>query len=173
MSMTPYRFSPIQNESQLLHAIEHIHVACHALCQKLLGTYLPVAGNIGIFCHFENEYTKLTEIQREITDPSKSVYGKYFQLYQPFIVAAKDDIPQAVYTHLYIRKPDPQKPQVGDLDFFLEPEKYAGLKQSLLRSGPQKGMRMLNRSDLDLVELYDADIDTLGYIGDKHWLVPA
>lgn len=171
--MHPYQFSPIQNKTQLIHAIEHIHIACHELCSQLFGAYLPVAGNIGIFCHFDDEYALLTEIQREITDLSKSVYGKYFQLYQPFVIAAKDDIPQATYTHLYIRKPDPQKPQVGDLDFFLEPEKYASLKQSLRGSSGRKGMRILDRPDLDLVELYNADIDTLGYIGDKHWFVHA
>lgn len=171
--MTPYRFSPIQNKTQLIYAIKHIHVACHALCAQLFGTYLPVAGNIGIFCHFDDEYVRLTEIQQEITDESKSVYGKYFQLYQPFVIAAKDDVPQTIYTHLYIRKPDPQKPQVGDLDFFLEPQKYASLKQSLMQGGTHKGMRMLNRPDLDLVELYDPNIDALGYIGDKQWFVSA
>ncbi len=146
---------------------------CHALCVQLFGTHLPVAGNIGIFCHFDDEYVRLTGIQREITDESKSVYGKYFQMYQPFVIAAKDDIPQTTYTHLYIRKPDPQKPQVGDLDFFLEPQKYASLKQSLIQGGTQKGIRMLNRPDLDLVELYNPNIDAFGYIGDKQWFVSA
>ncbi|MBI3385572.1 hypothetical protein HY031_00640 [Candidatus Gottesmanbacteria bacterium] len=147
--MKPYRFSPIQDEAQMIKAIEYIHFACHALCMQSMGSYLPVAGNIGIFCHYDDEYAFLKKLQAELTDLSKSVYGKYFRLHE---------------------KPDPNKHQVGDIDFYLEPEKYAQLKQSLLDGKVVKGARvLLNRPDLDLIELYDPEIDAWGYIGDKKW----
>jgi len=135
-----------------------------------MGTYLPVAGNVGIFCHYDDEYLFLKKLQKELTDLSDSVYGKYFRLYEPIRIPTNGKMPETTYTHLYIRKPDPYKLQVGDIDFFLEPEKYAYLKQSLLNGKITKGARILPyRPDLDLVELYDPAIDACGYIGNKKW----
>ncbi len=168
--MDLFRFSPIQDEAQMIQAIEHIHFACHTLCMQSMGRYLPAAGNVGVFCHYDDEYMFLKKLQEELTDLSKSVYGKYFLLHQPIIIPAKSDIPETTYSYLYIRKPDPNKNQVGDIDFYLEPEKYAELKQSLLDGKEIKGIRALpNRPDLDLIELYDPDIDAWGFIGNKKW----
>ncbi len=168
--MNTYRFSPILVEAQLIKAIKHIHVVCHKLCMQTMGKLLPVAGNIGVFCHYDDEYIFQKKLQAELTDLSVSVYGKYFRLHKPIVIPAKGDIPETIYTYLYIRKPDPKKPQVGDIDFYLEPKKYAELKQSLLDGKVIKGARTLpNRPDLDLIELYDPNIDAWGYIGDKKW----
>ena len=92
-----------------MKAIQHIHFACHALCKHSIGRYLPVAGNVGVFCHYDDEYTFLKELQAELTDLSKSVYGKYFLLHEPIVIPAKDGIPETIYNYLYIRKPDPNK----------------------------------------------------------------
>lgn len=132
-----------------------------------LGLYLPVAGNAGIFCHFDKEYLLLTRIQQKLTDPTEAVYGKYFKLHEPITIAADGRIPEATYTHLYIRKPDPGKPQVGDIDFFMEPASFIKLKLSVANDGKDRGMRILDRPDLDLIELYDTNVDALGFIGDK------
>ena len=168
--MKGFRFSPIQNKEQLFEAIRYIHFACHKLCKQSMGTYLPVAGNIGVFCHLEDEYEFLKKLQSELTDLSQSVYSKYFRLHEPFIIPAKDDVPETMYSYLYIRKPDPIKHQVGDVDFYLEQEKHAELKQSLLNGKIIKGARVLaNRPELDFIELYDPDIDAWGYIGKKKW----
>ena len=168
--MRPYRFSPIRDEAQMMEAITHIHFACHALCKTSLRRYLPVAGNVGVFCHYDDEYAFLKKLQAELADLSKSVYGKYFLLHKPIVIPAKGDIPETTYRYLYIRKPDPNKDQVGDIDFYLEPEKYIQLKQSLIDGKAVKGAGILpNRPDLDLIELYDPDIDALGYIGNKKW----
>ena len=168
--MKGFRFSPIQNKEQLFEAIRYIHFACHKLCKQSMGTYLPVAGNIGVVCHFEDEYEFLKKLQSELTDLSQSVYSKYFRLHEPFIIPAKDDVPETMYSYLYIRKPDPIKHQVGDVDFYLEQEKHAELKQSLLNGKIIKGARVLaNRPELDFIELYDPDIDAWGYIGKKKW----
>ncbi len=168
--MKSYRFSPIQDETQLMQAITHIHFACHTLCKQAIRRYLPVAGNIGVFCHYDDEYAFLTKKRKEMTNSTESVYGKYFRLHEPIVIPAKNDIPKTTYTHIYIRKPDPNKHHVGDIDFYLEQEKYTELKQSLLDGKIIKGARTLpNRPDLDLIELYDPNIDALGYIGYKKW----
>lgn len=166
--MNTFRFSPISDRKNLTDALRHIHVACHRLCMQSLGMCLPVAGNIGIFSHYEDEYERLKNLQSELTDLTKSVYGKYFLLHEPVMFPVSDGIPEATYTHLYIRKPDVKKPHVGDLDFYLSPPSYASFKQKV-QNGAVFGARILDRTDIDLVELFDPDIDALGYVGDKLW----
>lgn len=168
--MQSFRFSPIQDEAQMLRVLQYIHSTCHTLCKQSLGNYLSVAGNIGIFCHYDEEFSFLEKLQTEITDVSKNVYGKYFRLHKPIVIPKKNDIPEATYSYLYIRKPDAAKPQVGDLDFYIESEKYTVLKQSLVGGKSRKGIRVLpNRPDLDLIELSDPRVDAFGFIGDKKW----
>jgi len=162
--MKLYRFSPIENKEQLLEAVQHIHFACYELCKQSFGEYLPNAGNMGVFCHYDDEYERLVAIRKEITEPSDNPEQKYFALYEPIVIAAKDGVPQTAYTHLYIRRPDPYRHHVGDVDFYLEPEQYDELKQSLLNGKQIKGARVFPRNDLDMVELYSPDVDVLGYV---------
>lgn len=162
--MKLYRFSPIENKEQLLEAIKYVHGACYKLVKQSLGEYSSNYGNVGIFCHYEDEYELLTRIRQELTRPSDNLNQKYFQLQVPITVAAQGDVPETKYTHLYIRKPDPYRLHVGDVDFYLEPERYAELKESLLRGKSIKGTRIFERSDLDMIELYDPDIDALAYV---------
>lgn len=162
--MKLYRCSPIQNESQLLEAIKHIHFSCYALCKQAFGTYLPNAGNIGVFCHYDEEYKFLIQIREALTESSDNVNQKYSRLHTPIVIPARGDVPETTYTYLYIRKPDPYRHHVGNVDFYLEPEKYAELKKSLLNGAVMKGVRVFARLDLDMIELYDPDIDALAYV---------
>ena len=73
-------------------------------------------------------------------------------------------MPETTYTHLYVRKPDIYRAQVGDIDFYLEQSAYDKLKQSLVDGLKIKGARVFPRNDLDMIELYDPDIDALGYV---------
>ncbi|KKP28570.1 MAG: hypothetical protein UR15_C0025G0019 [Parcubacteria group bacterium GW2011_GWA2_31_28] len=126
--MKPFRFSPIQDKTQMLKAIEYIHFESYKLCKQNLGYILPIAGNIGVFCHFEDEFARLIKIRKEMTDLFDNWNQKYFRLHKPIIFPAKKDIPETKYTYIYIRKPDTAHFHVGDLDFFLEPRKYTELE---------------------------------------------
>ncbi len=162
--MKLYGFSPIGSEEQLFEAITHIHFECYKLCKQSFGEYLPNAGNVGVFCHYDNEYERLVEIRKELTETSDNPNQKYFKLHEPIVIPARDDVPETLYTHLYIRKPDPYRAQVGDIDFFLGPEQYAELKQSLLDGKIISGARIFPRNDLDMIELHSPDVDALGYV---------
>lgn len=162
--MKLYRFSPIENKDELLEAVKHVHFACYRLCKQSLGHYLPNAGNMGVFCHYDDEYERLIAVRKELTEPSDNPNQKYFKLYTPIVIAAEDGVPETTYTHLYIRRPDPYRHYVGDVDFYLEQEQYDELKQSLINGSQIKGARVFPRNDLDMIELYDPDIDALGYV---------
>jgi len=81
--MKLYRFSPIENKAQLLEAIKYTHLKCFELCKKIFGEYLPAAGNIGIFCHYDNEYQFLTKLREELTEESDNWNQKYYRLHKP------------------------------------------------------------------------------------------
>lgn len=161
-----FRFSPIENKDQLMATIEYIHLECNKLCQKYVGQ-LPVAGNIGVFCHFEEEFERLIALRKEMTDINDNWNQKYFRLYEPITFAAKEGVPETTYTYLYIRKPDENHPDVGDADFCLKPEKYVELKQKLLAGEKMKGIEIFDRPDLDLIKLDDPDFDVSSFIGQK------
>lgn len=162
--MKLYRFSPISSKEELAAAIEHVHFACYELCKNSFGEYLPNAGNLGIFCHYDYEYEQLVAIRKELTEPSDDPGQKYFKLLEPIVIAAKDDIPETTYTHLYIRKPDIYRAQVGDVDFYINQAEYNELKQSLLGGEVVAGTRIFPRGDLDMIELFNPDIDALAYV---------
>jgi len=165
--MKLYRFSPIKSKPELLEAARHIHFACHDLCKMAFGKYLPNSRNMGVFCHYDDEYKFLAQLRKELTAPSGDPNQKYYLLHEPIIIGAKDDVPATEYTHLYIRKPDPYRAQAGDVDFYLEPGKYAELKKSLAEGAAIKGARIFERADLDMIELHDPDIDALAYVSTK------
>ena len=119
---------------------------------------------MGVFCHYDDEYEFLTKLRKELTEASGNVNQKYFRLHKPIVISAKGDVSETIYTFLYIRKPDPYRHHVGDIDFYLEPEKYKELKEFLLTGKKIKGARVFERSDLDMIELYNPDVDTLAYV---------
>ena len=162
--MKLYRFSPIKAREELFEAIQYIHFACHKLCIQSFNKYLPNAGNMGVFCHYESEYKHLVDVRKQLTEPSNDPNQKYFRLHKPIVIPAQDGLPKTTYTHLYIRKPDIYRAQVGDVDFFLEQKEYQDLKQSLVDGPIIKGARVFPRQDLDMIELFDPDIDALGYV---------
>jgi len=162
--MKLYRFSPIQNRDELLEAIKYVHFACYELCNQSFGKYLPNAGNMGVFCHYDDEYARLVDVRNQIAKPSDDPNQKYFELYEPIVITAQDDVPETTYTHLYIRKPDIYRAQVGDVDFYLEQSEYDALKSDLANGKEISGARIFPRNDLDMIELYNPDVDALGYV---------
>jgi hypothetical protein len=163
--MKLYRFSPIKTTDELFEAIKHVHLEAHKLSKQSFGYYLPNnAGNLGVFCHYDGEYETLAKIRKELTEPSDNPNQKYFTLLKPIVISAEDDVPETTYTHLYIRKPDPYRHHVGDVDFYLEPEEYKKLKEELIAGKKMKGARVFGRPDLDMIELFDPDIDVLAYV---------
>ncbi len=165
--MKLYRFSPVTTQDELVTAIRHIHLGCHKLCKEAFGTYLPVAGNVGVFSHYDDEYQQLVNIQQFVTTQENPFNGKYFKLLTPIEVGASGDVPSATYTHIYIRKPDPYRHHVGDIDFYLEKEKYKSLYEQIQRGKKVTSARIYPADTHNMIELYNPDSDVLGYVNYK------
>lgn len=162
--MKLYRFSPIKTKEELLEAIKFTHFACYRLAKQSFGKVFPNAGNIGIFCHYDDEYEFLTKLRQEMTISSENYNQKYFRLHKPIVIPSENGVPETTYEFLYIRRPDPYRHYIGDIDFYLKPDQYRKLKTEMQNGLKIKGARIFDREDLDMIELYDPDIDALGYI---------
>lgn len=162
--MKLYRFSPIMSEDGLREAIRYTHRACHKLCKESVGEYLPVSGNVGIFCHDYDEYEYLTNLRKELTDETPNYNGKYFPLKYPITIEADGDVPAATYSYLYIRKVDPYRSQVGDVDFVMPPTEQAAMKRGLTVGDFRKGARLFERLDENMIELWKPAYDVASYI---------
>ena len=126
-----------------MDAIKHVHFACTKLTKKVFGRYLPVSGDLGIFTHFQDEFELLTKFREELTDKNINWNQKYFKLYKPITITdQRGDIPETTYTYLYVRRPDEEKPQVGDADFVLEKDEFEKLKTQALNKTVINGVNL-------------------------------
>lgn len=162
--MTDFRFSPIKTKEGLFEAIKYTHFECFKLCKQSLGKYLPNSGNIGIFSHFDEEFTFLTGLRKELTVEAENWNNKYYHLIEPIVIASEGGVPETTYTFLYVRQPDSNVPQVGDVDFFLPLDEYTALKQSLTDNGASNGMRLANHPVLDMIQLDSEGSDVWGFV---------
>lgn len=165
--MKLYRFSPIRSQTDLLQALEYLHETCNRLCFEAVGTYLPVRGNIGIFCHDYAEFTYLTGLREKLTNPSPNYNEKYFPLKQPITLAATDGIPAATYEYLYIRQVDPYRSQVGDVDFVMSPDPFQAYKEKLITGEFRNGARLFERPQENLIELWRPSYDVVSFVANN------
>jgi hypothetical protein len=141
-----------------------MHFESHRLCKQSFGRYLPVAGNVGIFCHYQDEYESLTKLREGLTESSVSFNQKYFKLNEPIVIPAKDGVPETEYTFLYIRQPDPYRHHVGDVDFYLPEDEYMSLKAKMKNGKELSHARLFPSPRLDMIELHEPDSDVLAYV---------
>jgi hypothetical protein len=163
--MKLYRFSPVESDDNFRQALEYIHEASHELCLRALGRHLPVAENIGFFSHYRPEYDFLTSIRERLTNTDVNFHNKYYLLNDELKFPANSSTPAAIYKYLYVRRPDPYRAQVGDVDFVLEPDAFQRMKQQLTEdpsSNPHA--RVFPDPRLDMIELHHPDIDVLCYV---------
>lgn len=151
--------------------IKDIHTDCFKLCKQVLGKYLPVAGNIGIFAQSDDEYQQLIIIKDNLTISSDNPDQKYFQLKEPLVIKAEGDLPEAAYAHLYIRKPDltPYGRYKGDVDFVLGTTDYEKLKNQVLSNNNFPGAEIYDRPRWDTIQLTDPNINSVAYVGTKEF----
>jgi len=155
----------ITTEKQLMEIITQIHSGCHKLCKQAFDQYYEVSGNMGVFCHDDDEYELLTQLRKDLTEPSDNPNQKYFKLIEPIVVNATNGFPKATYTHLYIRQPDPTPygEHSGDVDFVLEPGEYDQLKASITENS-KDGIQMYDRPGWDTIQITDPNIDAIAYV---------
>ncbi len=148
--------------------IEQIHKDCFRICYLALGKYLEIAGNVGIFCQSEQEYGEFVSSKNELTEPSDNPNQKYFKLRKNIIIPRANDIPETIYTHLYIRKPDPTPYGLyrGDIDFVLDLIKYLEFKKTIKQV---VGAQIYDRPGWDTIQITNPQIKSVAYVSTKEF----
>jgi mannose-6-phosphate isomerase-like protein (cupin superfamily) len=152
--MKLYRFSPIQKEDQLRRAATYVAEQITVLCNKVIGKNLPIT-YLTICTHYEYEYQALLKLLPELGEVRDANNGLKVKLERP--IETKDNS----INELRIRKPDLYRMQVGCGDFAVD--NYQVFKEEAISKHPQN-LRVIERSEYEMIEFYDPDFDVLAYI---------
>jgi len=143
----------IQNQTELIEAVKYVASETSEMAQKIVGKDFPIK-SLTVFAHSNSEFELLTEILAKIGKPYNYNNGPRVELYEP-IEVGKNRI-----THLRIRKPDPERPQVGCNDFETD---YETFKSEYL-SEYADNLNLIKRPEYEMIELHDKEFDVLAYV---------
>lgn len=152
--MNPFRFSPIESEEKLIEAVTYVATETSRLCEQVIGHPLPIT-SLTIFSHSPDEFEKLTQILLSLGNLLNESNGPRVVLYTPITVNGH------TITHLRIRKPDIERPQVGCNDFDIAD--YAVFKATYLASHPEN-LRCIVRPEYEMIEFFGKNFAVLAYI---------
>ncbi|MEX2008461.1 MAG: hypothetical protein WD850_03160 [Candidatus Spechtbacterales bacterium] len=147
--MTSYRFSPIKTHEELFAAVQYVAKEAATLAEKVTGQRYPIT-YLTIFAHSQEEYDGLVAMLASLGEVSEANNGQQVKLNE-----AIDGIPR-----IRVRKPDPQRPQVGCVDF--DAGEYEDFKNKYLNSSEH--LRLIERPDYEMVEFFGPQFDILGYV---------
>ncbi|TXH00352.1 MAG: hypothetical protein E6P95_03725 [Candidatus Moraniibacteriota bacterium] len=152
-----YQFSPIQNETDLKKAVVYVAEHSSQMCERIIGKTLPIH-TLTIFAHTDVEFDQLKSILATMGTPYNENNGPRVSLHESIAVGNN------AITHLRIRHPDLERPQVGCNDF--DVEHYETFKSEYLEKYP-KGLVLIKRPEYEMIEFHHPDFDVLAYIVSK------
>lgn len=156
----------MRKDKPIADIVERIHKDCSELVRETVGRYLPVAGNVAIFCQSDKEHQQLLELSGNLTLPSDNPNQKYFKLRRSIVIPEINGVPESSYDYLYIRKPSPNSTEIGDIDFILSPSEYTELKKKV-RVGKIRNAYIYDRPGWDMVEIRKPGVMVLPYVTTK------
>lgn len=143
----------IQNKEELIEEVKYVASETSRLAEKIVGKVFPIK-SLTIFAHSQPEYELLVGILADIGKPYNYNNGPRVELYEPI------EIDDNRITHLRIRKPDLERPQVGCNDFETD---YETFKMEYLSKHPDN-LHLIKRPEYEMIEFYDPSFDVLAYI---------
>jgi len=144
---------PIQNKEELLTAVRYVAARTSELAEKIVGKIFPIK-SLTIFAHSQPEFELLNGILTKIGKPYNYNNGPRVELFNPIEAGANN------ITHLRIRKPDPERPQVGCNDFKTD---YEMFKKEYLAKYPGN-LKLIVRPEYEMIEIFDKEFDVLAYV---------
>lgn len=144
-------------EKEIFEKVSYIAEQTSKLCEISIGHTLPIS-SLTIFSHDEDEFENLKASLTKLGSPYNENNGPRVTLHKPIKVGNNE------ITHLRIRKPDSERPQVGCNDF--DVEDYFSFKEKYL-TPDSKNLRLIVRSDYEMIEFFDDNFDVLAYIVSK------
>ncbi len=126
------------------------------MARKILGKTFPIR-SLTVFSHSQEEFEFLIKILEKLGKPYNYNNGPRVALYEPI------EVGESHITHLRIRKPDPERLQVGCNDFETD---YESFKKDYLPNHPEN-LRLIKRPEYEMIGFYDSSFDVLAYVVSK------
>jgi hypothetical protein len=143
----------IQNQKELIETVRYIVSETIKMAQKIVGKSFPI-NSLTVFAHSQPEFEILCEILAKIGKPYNYNNGPRVELYEPIEVGVNR------ITHLRIRKPDSERPQVGCNDFETN---YETFKNEYL-SQHSENLILVKRQGYEMIEFRDKKFNVLAYV---------
>lgn len=144
---------PIQNQEELMKAVKYIASKTSRMIKKIIGKTFPIK-SLTVFTHSQSEFELLDEILAKIGKPYNYNNGPRVELYEPIEVGGN------YITHLRIRKPDSERPQVGCNDFETD---YEAFKSEYLLKYTNN-LNLIKRPEYEMIELRGKEYNVLAYV---------
>jgi len=143
----------IQNQKELTETVRYIASETSKMAKKIVGKSFSIK-SLTVFAHSQSEFELLTEILAKIGKQYDYNNGPRVELYEPI------EVGENRITHLRIRKPDIERPQVGSNDFETN---YKTFKKDYLSQHPDN-IILIERPEYEMIELRDKEFDVLAYV---------
>lgn len=143
----------INNQKELIKTVEYIAFETSEMAQEIIGKTFPIE-SLTVFSHTDSEYKALCIILSKMGRQYNFNNGPRIELNNPIKVGDN------LIKYLRIRKPDPERPQIGCNDFETD---YQLFKNQYLLKFPDN-LRLIKRQDYEMIELRDERYDVLAYV---------
>lgn len=143
----------METKEELMETVKYITTKTSKMSEKIIGRTFPIK-YLTVFAHSQKEFRLLCEILSKIGKPYNYNNGPRVELHEP--IKTKGNY----ITHLRIRKPDLERPQVGCNDFETN---YETFKKEYLRKYPAN-LYLIKRPEYEMIELKDKEFDVLAYV---------
>ena len=140
-------------KEELQETVAYIVTEASALVHRILGKTFPIT-SLTVFAHSPEEYAMHVALLFELGSPFDEQNGPRVTLHEPMVVGRHR------ITHLRIRQPDPERPQVGCCDFDTD---YEAFSESYLKQFPNN-LTYIMRPGYEMIELHDPEFDVLAYV---------
>ncbi|MEX0877567.1 MAG: hypothetical protein WDZ40_01730 [Candidatus Spechtbacterales bacterium] len=143
----------IRNQEQLVETVKYVASETSKMAQKVLGRAFSIK-SLTVFSHSQEEFDALVKIIEKLGKPYNYNNGPRVELRDPIEAGGN------LITHLRIRKPDTERPQVGCNDFETD---YEIFKNDYLSKHPAN-LNFIERQEYEMIELHDPNFDVLAYV---------
>ncbi|HTE21744.1 MAG TPA: hypothetical protein VK674_01740 [Candidatus Limnocylindria bacterium] len=169
--MKLYRFSPIDDQKTLLEAVDYVAKQATKLYFRTVGEVEPeLINSLTIFSHYDEEFKSLRQMISKLGDPYNQNNGPRVKLHKPIHVTnaafeqnGQQKSVETTIKYLRIRRPDPYRMQVGCCDLradFASPD----FVNAVLSPDEEKSPRLIKRSEYEMLEFFDPEVDVLAYV---------
>ncbi len=143
----------VNNRDTIISLANQIAVESSDMIRKIIGKDFPIK-SLTIFSHAQAEFEELSLALSTMGVSYNYNNGPRVELSDPI------KIDNNVITHVRIRKPDLERPQIGCNDFDTD---YEMFKKKYLFQFPEN-LSLIVRPEYEMIELHDKRYDILAYI---------